>query len=148
VGRVGAPFGGGVFIADTSAWARSEQPIVAGEWQRAIASGQIATCPVVKLEVLLSARDGDELDSRDDALAALRDVPITRSVTNAALLALRQLAHVRPQHQRGIRLPDLLIAAAAQDAGVGVLHYDRDYDRLADVLSFESRWLAPPGSLD
>ncbi|MEX1358306.1 MAG: PIN domain-containing protein [Gaiellaceae bacterium] len=148
MGRVGGPFGGGVFIADTSAWARSEQGSVAREWQRAVEAGQIATCPVVKLEVLLSARDGAEYDSRDDVLGTLRDVPVTRSVTDAALAALRELAHVRPLHQRGIPLPDLLIAACAQDAGVGVLHYDRHFDRLAEVLDFESRWIVPPGSLD
>jgi predicted nucleic acid-binding protein len=46
-----------------------------------------------------------------------------------------------------VKFPDLLIAAAAQDAALSVLHYDAHFDRLADVLSFESRWLAPPGSL-
>jgi predicted nucleic acid-binding protein len=46
-----------------------------------------------------------------------------------------------------VKFPDLLIAAAAQDAALGVLHYDAHFDRLATVLSFESRWLAPPGSL-
>jgi hypothetical protein len=40
-----------------------------------------------------------------------------------------------------------LIAAAAQEAGLGVLHYDHHYDRLAEVLSFASRWAAAPGSL-
>jgi predicted nucleic acid-binding protein len=43
---------------------------------------------------------------------------------------------------------DLVIAAAATSAGFGVLHYDGDFDTLAEVLPFESRWLAPPGSLD
>jgi len=46
-----------------------------------------------------------------------------------------------------VRLPDLLIAACAQDSGVGVLHYDEDFDRLAEVLAFESRWIARRGSL-
>lgn len=41
----------------------------------------------------------------------------------------------------------MLIAAAAAEAGVGVLHYDADYDTLATVLRFESRWIAPRGSL-
>jgi predicted nucleic acid-binding protein len=45
-------------------------------------------------------------------------------------------------------IPDILIAAAAQDVAIGVLHYDHHYDRLAEVLNFESRWIAPPGSLD
>jgi len=48
-------------------------------------------------------------------------------------------ARVKPQ--------DALIAACAQDAGVGVLHYDHDFDRLAEVLDFESHWVAPAGSL-
>ncbi|MEX2646385.1 MAG: PIN domain-containing protein [Gaiellaceae bacterium] len=148
MGGVEPPFGGGVFIADTSAWARSGRAAVADAWQEAFSAGQIATCPAVKLELLHAARDGAEFDARQEFLAALRDIPITRSVTNAALFALRKLAHVQPRYQRGVPLPDLLIAAAAQDAGLGVLHYDRHYDRLTEVLAFESRWIAPPGSLD
>jgi HEPN domain-containing protein len=42
---------------------------------------------------------------------------------------------------------DYLIAAAAQETGAAVLHYDRDYDTLAEIMGFESVWLAPPGSL-
>jgi predicted nucleic acid-binding protein len=34
-------------------------------------------------------------------------------------------------------MPDLLIAACAAQHGAGVLHADRHYDALADVLSFE-----------
>jgi predicted nucleic acid-binding protein len=41
----------------------------------------------------------------------------------------------------------VLIATAAQEAGVGVLHYDHHFDRLAEVLHFTSVWLAPAGSL-
>jgi hypothetical protein len=37
-----------------------------------------------------------------------------------------------------------LIAACAQEAAVGVLHHDADFDRLADVLDFESRWIVRP----
>jgi hypothetical protein len=44
---------------------------------------------------------------------------------------------------------DFLIAALADQHGLGVLHYDRDYDLIAahGGLRFESRWIAPPGSL-
>ena len=142
-----APFGGDVFIADTSAWARSAHRRIRARWQAALENGQIATCPIVNVELLHSARDGDEFDVRAADLAELRDVAITRSVTNAALQALRSLAHARPLHHRSVGLPDLLVAAAAQDAGVGVLHYDEDFDTLAGVLAFESRWIAPRGSL-
>ena len=71
---------------------------------------------------------------------------MTVSVQRAAIGALRALADVAPRHHR-VPLADALIAAAAQEAGVGVLHYDHHYDRLAEVLSFASRWAAPPGGL-
>jgi predicted nucleic acid-binding protein len=136
-----------MFIADKSAWARADHPSVRSEWGSALRNGQIATCPIVNLELLYSARDAEAFDTWASDLAQIRDVPITRSVTNAALRAQRDLAHVRPLFHRSVKLPDLLIAAAAQDAAIGVLHYDEDYDTLAGVLNFESRWIAPRGSL-
>ena len=86
-------------------------------------------------------------DVKTETLATLRDIPITRAVTNAALTAYRELAHRQPLLHRSVKLPDVLIAAAAAEAGVGVLHYDADYDTLATVLRFESRWIARRGSL-
>jgi hypothetical protein len=59
---------------------------------------------------------------------------------------MRTLAHRSAGAQR-IPVVDYLIAAAAQDTGAAVLHYDRDYDTLAEIMGFESVWLAPPGSL-
>ena len=141
------PFDGRAYIADTSAWVRSIHPVVRDEWHDAHTGQQIGTCPVVVLELLYSARDGEDFDRRAADLAMLRDIPVTRSVTNAARQAYRDLAHVGAAYHRSVRVPDLLIAACAQDAGIGVLHYDADFDRLAEVMTFESRWIAPPGSL-
>ena len=44
---------------------------------------------------------------------------------------------------------DFLIAATAHQHGLGVLHYDRDYDHLVELtnLRFDSQWLASPGAL-
>lgn len=147
MGRARAPFGGGTFIADTSAWARARQPRIRRAWETAIRSRQIATCPIVNLELLFAAPDAEAFDSIAAGLRQLRDIPITRSVTNAALAAMRVLAQQKPPLHRSIRLPDLLIAAAAQDVALGVLHYDAHFDRLATVLDFESRWVVPRGSL-
>lgn len=140
-------YDGRVYIADNSAWSNAAHPVVREPWAAALRNRQIVTCPIVKLEMLYSARNGSDYDQLDAILGALRDVPITRSVTNAALAALRRLAHVQPLYQRSVQFPDLLIAAAAQDGAVGVLHYDHHFDRLAEVLEFESRWIAPAGSL-
>jgi len=142
-----APYGGRAYLADTSAWAAGRDPAVRRDWAAALRGGQIATTPVVRLELLYAARSAEELDAIGAECAQLRDVPITRSVTNAALGAYRQLARGRPLAHRAVRTRDLLVAAAAQDAGLGVLHYDAGFDVLATVLGFESRWIAPAGSL-
>jgi predicted nucleic acid-binding protein len=50
------------------------------------------------------------------------------------------------QH-RHFRLPDLIIAATAEVNGVTVLHYDADYDRIAQVTGQPVEWVAAKGSL-
>ena len=59
---------------------------------------------------------------------------------------MRALAHRSAGAQR-LPIVDYLVGAAAQETGAAVLHYDRDYDTLAEIMDFESVWLAPPGSL-
>jgi predicted nucleic acid-binding protein len=134
------PFGGSSFLADTSAWGRSNQIEIRTEWHAALRAGQIATCPVVVMELLYAARNRDEFDTIEERLGGLRDVPVTRSVTRAAIAALRGLAGTGSGRHR-LDTTDAMIAACAQEAGIGVLHCDRRFDRLAEVMSFESRWL-------
>jgi predicted nucleic acid-binding protein len=42
---------------------------------------------------------------------------------------------------------DLLIAGAAEAAGVPLVHYDRDYERIAAVSGLDQEWLLPDGTL-
>ncbi len=55
-------------------------------------------------------------------------------------------AQQRPQRAR-VKHPDLLIAAAAEAAGIALAHYDEDYDRIAEITGQPTRWLAPAGTL-
>jgi predicted nucleic acid-binding protein len=142
----GEPFGGAALIADTSAWARAGHPAVRDKWSAALRAGQLAVCSPIVIELLFAARDHDAVLARQADLAELRSIAVTASVQAAAIGALVALSARGPGQHR-VPAPELLIAAAAQESGRGVLHYDRHYDRLAEVLSFESRWLAPPGSL-
>jgi len=139
------PFGGAMLLADKSAWARSDNPAVAPEWQQALADGLIITCPITVMELLYSAQSSVEFERMEEELAVLRSVAITSSVINAARAAHRELAAQSNLYHR-VPLPDLLVAACAQDVGVGVLHYDTHYDRLATIMVFDSVWLAPAGS--
>jgi predicted nucleic acid-binding protein len=101
----------------------------------------------VTLELLYSARDAGEFTIVEADQALLRDVPLPASTQRAAIGALRGLASEGPGQHR-VPLADALIAAAAQDAGLDVLHYDHHYDRLAQALHFTSVWVAPPGALE
>lgn len=79
-------------------------------------------------------------------LARLPRIGIDKEVEAVALDAQRELADIG--HHR-LAPADVTIAACAHLAGIGVLHYDSDYDVLAErtSLQFESEWLAPPGTL-
>lgn len=120
-------------VVDTSAWHRQRDPLVHEEWEAAIEHERLVSCPAAALEILYSARDEREFVVVDQTLSSLLQAPITASVCDAALSAARELRGSR-------RLPatDYLIAAAAAECGVGVLHADKHFDLLATVLEFES----------
>lgn len=102
---------------------------------------------MVRLELLYSARNPKEFAAIREELAALPDCPITPEQWQRALWVYEQLAARGGAHQRSVTHPDLLIAAAAEAAGLAVLHYDGDYDRIAAITGQPTRWLAPAGSL-
>ncbi len=135
-------------LLDTTVWSwrgRSEE--VAADFRQMLAGGEVATCAMVKLELLLSARNGSEFDEIQQELDELRDCAIGPSQWRRALDVYRQLAHQGGAHQRSVGHQDLLIAAAAEGAGVELLHYDEDFERVAAITGQPMRWIAPRGSL-
>jgi predicted nucleic acid-binding protein len=138
-----------VQLADTSAWVWTRA--VGGELRVAfdedLVEEQIATCDMVRLELLYSARNAAEFTSLRSELDALPHCPIGVDEWKRALEVYEQLARQGGLHHRSVRHPDLLIAAAAEAAGIPVLHYDEDYDRIANITGQDVRWLAQRGSL-
>jgi predicted nucleic acid-binding protein len=138
------PYGsGGLLVFDTSAWNRQRDRNVLPRWLATARSNQLASCPVVALELLAGARDEAAFADLDRTLAALPAAPVTRSAGAAALGASREL-----HGERRIPAADYLIAAAAAERGAGVLHYDHHFDPLCRVLGIESVWVASPGAID
>jgi predicted nucleic acid-binding protein len=137
-------------LADTSAWVwsrRGEYPALRTEFDTALVDGELATCDMVRLELLYSARNPQDLAEISEELAALPDCPIGKEQWGRALWVYQQLGAAGGAHQRSVKHSDLLIAAAAEAAGVTVLHYDEDYARIAEITGQPVRWLAPEGSL-
>ena len=138
-------------LADTSAWVwsrKAAQPELRRAFDTALVEGDIATCDMVRLELLYSARNARDFAELRQELAALPDCPIGKDRWERALWVYEQLSAQGGAHQRAVKHADLLIAAAAEAAGVGVLHYDEDYDRIAAITDQPTRWLAPKGSLE
>jgi predicted nucleic acid-binding protein len=131
---------------DTSAWFRAHHPKVREPWKRALLADRLRLLPLVRLEILLTARDGSIFDQLAEELSAWRPAPLTAAVLGAAQDAMRTLAH-RSAGVHRLPIVDYLAAAAAQEIGGAMLHYDGDYDTLAEIMDFDSIWLAPAGSL-
>ena len=59
---------------------------------------------------------------------------------------LQGLLSANGDHRR-VPPVDLLIAASAEQADVPLVHYDRDYQRIANVSTLHHHWLVPDGGL-
>lgn len=134
------------YLADKSALARLTHPRVRAVLEPLILSGQVATCGVVELEVLYSARSvADLIATREIRSKAFPLIPMLQADFERAIQVMEELA--RRGHHRAVGLADLLIAAVAERAGLGVLHYDADYDFVAEVTGQPMQWVVPRGSL-
>ncbi|MGH2771757.1 MAG: PIN domain-containing protein [Actinomycetota bacterium] len=97
------------------------------------------------LEIGYSARNEAEWDEAMQSLSSLELVETEGSHVRRAGQVQRLLA---ARSQRGRKIPDLLIAAAAEAAGLIVLHYDADYDIISGVTGQPCEWVVPAGSID
>ncbi|MGB2954232.1 MAG: PIN domain nuclease [Gaiellaceae bacterium] len=135
------------FLADTSAWNRSQATAEVDErWAALLEEGEMALCPPVELELLVSARGPADYEWLRDRLSAVPTLPLD---DGAARLALRTQALLAARsHHRGPRPLDLLIAAVAEIHDVVLLHYDRHFDAIRRVTGQPMEWLARRGTLD
>jgi predicted nucleic acid-binding protein len=117
---------GKLLLADKSALERATP--------ETFALGEICLCAVVRLEMLYSARSASEYEQIESDLDEFRELRIDTETIATAIGAQRELARVG-RHR--LPIPDLLIGACAQQHQAAVLHYDRHYETLAEVLAFE-----------
>ena len=115
-------------LIDKSAYVRGEAAVPEAD--------ELCLCAVTRLELLYSARSAGDYKLLDDDLQQFRDLRMDAETFAVALTAQRELA-TRGQHR--LPIPDLLIASCAQQRGADVLHVDRHYDTLAQVLAFRPR---------
>jgi hypothetical protein len=134
----------GIFLADKSAFEQQRHSEAADGLLKALASeGALHMTEMVALELLYSARNPGDYETRWNGLSTLPWLPLTKEVAARALDMQRELAAVG-RHRRPI--PDLILAATALEHDATVLHYDRDFDVIARTTGLNARWIIPAGA--
>jgi predicted nucleic acid-binding protein len=111
------------YLIDTSVIFRLGTPTVRAVVEPLVAAGRVGRAGITDLEVGYGGRNAREWDNAQNDLSVFRS-------------------------QRGRKISDLLIAAAAERAGLTVLHYDGDYDIIAKVTGQRCEWVVPAETVD
>jgi predicted nucleic acid-binding protein len=135
------------YLIDTSALHRLNRPNVLTVLAPLIEAGHVSMCPVSELETLYSARNLADYEAGAQRFRlAFAWVPVAERAWDRAAEVQHELAR-RGQH-RAASIPDLLLAATAEQHKLTVLHYDRDFETIAIVTGQPTRWVVPAGSAD
>jgi predicted nucleic acid-binding protein len=129
------------WLIDKSAVVRLGTSPDAAEWARRIERGLVRITTVTRLEIGYSARSAHDLRAglRQPPISAMPVEYLTPAIEDRAVETLTLLAD-RGQH-RAPSVPDLIIAATAELAGLTVLHRDKDFDLIASITGQPAEWL-------
>jgi predicted nucleic acid-binding protein len=133
------------YLVDTSVLTRLGDATVRDAIEPKARAGDVARASISDLEVGFSARSAAEWDRLMKALEIFDVIETSVDHVRRARQVQRLLA---AKHQRGRKIPDLIIAAAAEASDLIVLHYDADFDRIAAVTGQSCEWAVPAGSVD
>lgn len=134
------------YLADTSVFARLTKPAVAAVFGPLVAGRQVALTNPVAFELGYAARNPDDYREVADRLQSFPAVPTTDGDHQRALEVQAALA-ARSRH-RALSLVDALVASVAEARGLTVLHYDGDFELVADITGQPHQWIVPRGSAD
>lgn len=110
-----------------------------------VTAGRVSICLVTELEVGYSVRSAADFERMDRVvLDRLNHVVIPVRAESRAREVRRELVR-RGQH-RAVAIPDLIVAAVAEVAGLTVLHYDGDFDLIAGITGQPTEWILPAGT--
>lgn len=132
------------YLLDTSVLTRLDSAPVRHRVSGLISAGTAAICAVTAAELLRGTRSPEHHTASVRRLGAFHRVPTPDDVWDRVLAVQASLAE-RGLHQ-SVRIPDLLIAAVAERDRLPVLHYDQDFDTIAEITGQRCEWVVPRGS--
>jgi predicted nucleic acid-binding protein len=135
-------------LFDTGAWtwARDRRfPELTAWFNAAVEAGLVLVCDLVILELTRLAPNEGRAREVSGRLAGFETIPMPAGLWDRARET--QLALSANGDHRRVPPADLLLAAAAEEANVALVHYDRDYEWIAAVGALRQEWLVPDGTL-
>ncbi len=134
------------YLVDKSAFTRFRKPAVAAKLGPLADRGVLALCPVIEMEVMVSARSPEDAQKLRRTFSGFEYLEIPADVWTRAIQVQEEL--VGSSLHRSVKIPDLIVAATAERHRVAVMHYDKDFDRIAEVTGQSTEWVVPPGEAD
>ncbi len=132
------------YLADKSALACMPNAAVRARLEPLLVDGLVATCGIIDLESGFSARSAAV---HRDIRRERRSLPRARIDGDVLDRALEVQGLLADRGQHRLPIPGLAIAAAAESGGLTVLHYDADFDRIAEVTGQAHDWVVPRGTV-
>jgi predicted nucleic acid-binding protein len=135
---------GALHLADKSAWKQARYDNRARRRLHDLReTRRLAVCVVSTAELLYSARNADELARIRLDLSSLTCLHLTPAAEQRLVDVMAALA-LHGRHRTPI--PDLMLAAIADAHSAVVLHYDSDYERIAEVTGQPHEWILRRGT--
>ena len=134
------------YLADTSVFARLAKPGVAAAFAPLASARRVGLCAPVAFELGFSARNHEDYVAVRERLTSFPDIVVTGADHRRGLEVQESLS--ASGRHRALSLVDALVAAVAEAHGLTVLHYDADFELVAQVTDQEHRWIVPRGTAD
>jgi predicted nucleic acid-binding protein len=135
-------------LFDTGVWAGVRDrrfPGLASWFNLQVAAGRVLVCELVILELVRLTPNETRAREVATRLMAFGAIPMPGMLWDRAREVQLRLAS-REDHRR-VPPADLLLACTAEQANVPLVHYDRDYERIAAVSDLQQSWFVPDGAL-
>ncbi|MYV42666.1 PIN domain-containing protein [Streptomyces sp. SID1328] len=134
------------YLVDSSAMNRMKYDSVQKRLGPLISAGLVATCAALDLEALYSARNPTEYEKLRATRAAIFTYLDTNEEDWSQALDVQRSLAAKSIH-RGPQIPDLIISAVAFRYQLTLLHFDSDFDRIAELTGQSMEWVVPRGSI-
>ena len=128
-------------LADASAWAQLHRNDVAARLVPLLVGGGAATCGIVDLQIIATFDDAAVRTEVAAERTTFPRVPVDDAVLDRAAEVLALLPGA------DVEALSVVVAAAAERAGLVLLHQDGVYDRIAEVTGQPTEWVVARGTV-